>query len=330
MGITTNTSFRNIALPLVTIGIPTYNGGHNVMKAFHSIVDQGYPNVEILISNNASLDETAAVCQELVRQYPQVRYFHHARNIGMFANFEFLLRHARGKYFMWLADDDTLAEGALPVYVDYLEDNPDYSVVSGKIEYWQNGAVSTVEEGFNFSHNSPLLRVIAYYFKVIYGGMFHGLMRREMAEKIGIRRVIGNDWHFVASLGFLGKMKNLDFVGYRKRFGGTSRNFKSYARQIGESSFAGKYPYLKISVDAYREVITSPIYLSIPLYKRFFLAASSSAAVLFSYYVTNFPFVIGGKIKRTLKRGVSPSRLIAPLKSRFPKNSLAGKNRILR
>jgi len=309
MTITTKVTDDSKEWPLVTIGIPTYNGGHGLVKAFHSVVEQGYPNVEILISNNGSSDETVTVCQELVRLYPQLRYFHHVKNIGMFANFEFLLRHARGKYFMWVADDDTLAEGALPVYVDYMEDNPRYSVVSGKIEYWLNGAVSAVEEGFNFSHKSPLLRVIAYYFKVIYGGMFHGLMRRELAQKIKLRKVIGNDWHFVANLAFLGKMKNLDFIGYRKRFGGTSRSFQNYAKLIGESPFAGKYPYIKISIDTYKDILSvSPVYSSNPWYKRFFLALGASFAVLISYYVTSFPFVIGGKIKRSLKRILSAKK----------------------
>lgn len=287
--------------PLVTIAIPTYNGGKALNKALASVWEQSYPNLEILIADNASTNETMDICHELVKNHSQIKYFRHATNIGMFANFQFLLQHATGKYFMWLADDDTLAKGVLLNYVEFFEKHDDYSIVSGMIEYWLNGKPCEYERDFNFEQESALLRVIGYYFKVVHGALFHGLQRTSYARQIPILKIIGSDWHFAASLAFLGKIKNFDFVGYRKKFGGTSRNYKHYAESIGESRFAGTYPHLKISRDAFREVMfNSTVFSILPFFKRVLLASASSIAILISYYVKIHPFVIGGKLKRAL------------------------------
>ncbi|HEX8041194.1 MAG TPA: glycosyltransferase [Chryseosolibacter sp.] len=295
------------AWPLVTIGIPTFNGGARLAKALESIAGQGYPNLEILISNNASTDNTGWVCLDVLKRYRQAKYYHHEKNIGMLANFEFLLRHAKGKYFMWLADDDTLATDALRRYVRYLEDNPGHSLVSGKIEYGLNGNVSVVEEGFSFHQKSRMFRVIAFYSKVIYGGVFHGLMHTQIARGIRMRRAIGSDWHFVAALAFSGKITQLDFTGYRKNFGGSSRDFERYARLIGDSAFAGKYPYLKIPIDAFREIAFGPsIYSSASHTERLLLGILAFVVAWAGYYLRIYPFVIGGRIKRLLRAALTP------------------------
>lgn len=287
-------------LPLVTIGIPTYNGGVAVKRAVASIQAQSYPNLEIIISDNASTDnDTAVICQQLKNRYPYIRYYRQPGNIGMHGNFDFLLQQAHGKYFMWLADDDTLAEKVLSRYVDFLESNVSYSVISGTIEYWNDDRVCDYEHGFNLYYNSPVLRVLLYYFKVVHGAMYHGLMRTLPAKQIDTRRVIGNDWHFVANLAFIGKISNPVYIGYRKRFGGASRNFRNYAEAIGETAFAGKYPHLKIAMDAYREVMyRSSVFATLAFYKRFTLALCVFAAVLLSFGITLYPFILGGRIKR--------------------------------
>lgn len=288
--------------PLVTIGIPTYNGGLALKKAVASISAQSYPSLEILISDNASTDDTPMVCEELLKRNSQIRYFRQKQNIGMLSNFEYLLNQAHGKYFMWLADDDALAPEVLSRYVNFLEENPDYSLVSGKINYWMDGKLQDQEEGFNFNQRSPIVRVLQYYFMVVHGAMYHGLMRTKLAQEIKIRKVIGNDWHFVASLAFMGKIKNLKFVGYHKTLGGSSRNFKQYARLVSDSDFAANFPRIKIALDAYQEIMhRSDIYISLSAHSRFVLASCSFLAILISYYAKLYPLILGGKLKRLVK-----------------------------
>jgi hypothetical protein len=131
--------------------------------------------------------------------------------------------------------------------------------------------------------------------------MIHGMMRRDLTSRIRLRKVIGNDYHFIANLAYLGKIKNLGFVGYNKTFGGTSRTFKQYAEAMGESDFAGNFPHVKIACDAFAEVWKrSDVYSAMHSLPKLALAVSSFSGVFFCYYGKIFPLIVGGKVKRFL------------------------------
>jgi Glycosyl transferase family 2 len=86
-----------------TIGIPTYNRAGFVRHAIESALDQSWPDVEVLVSDNASTDGTA----EVVRSFgDRVRYHRNPENIGNWPNFARLTELACGDYFIWLQDDD--------------------------------------------------------------------------------------------------------------------------------------------------------------------------------------------------------------------------------
>ena len=94
--------------PLLTIGIPTYNRAGTLRRAVESALAQDCGDVEILIADNASSDGTEAYCRALAEREPAVRYIRHRSNRGPTANFNSILRQARGDYFLFLSDDDWL------------------------------------------------------------------------------------------------------------------------------------------------------------------------------------------------------------------------------
>jgi glycosyltransferase involved in cell wall biosynthesis len=289
--------------PLISIGIPTFNRNRGIGRTLESVWRQCYPNLEIIVSDNCSTDDTQEVLQEITRAHPELKCYRQDINIGMINNFEFVLRKATGKYFMWVADDDILADGVLLKYVTFLESHPLYSLVSGEIKYWLDDKQGLCERGFTFEQKSSSLRVLGYYSKVVYGGMIHGLMRRELTKEITLRKVIGNDFHFIANLAYLGEIKHFQFVGYHKNLGGTSKNFKEYALHMGDSHFAAYFPHLKMACDAFNEIMyRSSVYAEMPLPSKFTLALSSFSGMIVRYYGTIFPFMIGGKIKRLISK----------------------------
>jgi glycosyltransferase involved in cell wall biosynthesis len=88
-----------------TIGIPTYNRALYLGRALKSACDQTLPDVEVLVSDNASTDETP----DVVRSFgDRVRYHRNGENIGMWPNFAQLAQMAGGEYFSWLQDDDLI------------------------------------------------------------------------------------------------------------------------------------------------------------------------------------------------------------------------------
>lgn len=266
--------------PLVSIGLPTYNGAKRIHRALNSIWAQNYPNLEVTICDNCSTDNTQELCEQLVREHPEVRYIRHKENLGILPNFEFALAQATGKYFMWLADDDALEPEVIFKYVDFLENNPAYHLVTGRIRYWKDGKEHHFEM-VTLENDNPRKRVVDYYMWVLWGGMFHGFMRTDVAQKVPTRKVYGNDWHFVANMAYLGRVKTLDFIGYNKYLGGSSGNWARYARSLNEPRWVGSFPVVKIALDAYRELYRSPVFDGMPAGQKFFTAVSSAAVVLY-------------------------------------------------
>lgn len=290
---------NTVEVPRVSVGIPTFNGEKKIIRALNSVFRQNYPDIEIVISDNCSRDNTGGVIREMLLQHPEIRYFRQTRNIGVVPNFDFTLSKATGRYFIWLADDDELEPGCLQKYVTFMEENPEYVLVSGQILYWKGKTLDSIEKKFSFNSGHPAIRTLQYYNRSIYGGMFHGMMRRKAARKIPSRNVFGTDVHFVAALCYLGKIKNLDFPGYNKSLGGYSSDIKNYTRTLNESGLAATLPHFKLSIDAFAEIMyRSSVFKHIPFYKRLPLAILCLLGSFFGYYGRIVPRTIGGKIKR--------------------------------
>jgi glycosyltransferase involved in cell wall biosynthesis len=95
------------SVPLVTIAIPTYNRAATYLpQSLESALRQTYANIEVIVSDNCSTDDTAALVNHLA--HPRLKYFRQEQNIGFIDNFNFCLREAKGVYFLLLHDDDMI------------------------------------------------------------------------------------------------------------------------------------------------------------------------------------------------------------------------------
>jgi hypothetical protein len=99
--------------PVVSVGLPVFNGAAHLREALDCLLHQTFSDVEIIISDNASTDATAEICQEYVAADSRVRYFRQEHNMGAFSNFDFVLTRATGQYFMWAACDDWWAPSCI-------------------------------------------------------------------------------------------------------------------------------------------------------------------------------------------------------------------------
>jgi glycosyltransferase involved in cell wall biosynthesis len=90
---------------LLTIGIPAYNEAKYLRKTLESCVEQAGC---VIISNNASSDETQQICEEFAQKYPNIKYIRQEKNIGGSENFMACLDAAQTKYFMWFGGHDYL------------------------------------------------------------------------------------------------------------------------------------------------------------------------------------------------------------------------------
>ena len=115
--------------PLLTIAIPTYNGSATIRVMMDILMPQCDSRVEIIVSDNCSMDTTPEIIKYYKEKYPFIKYVRNQINIGADANFLQCMRLATGKYIYLLSDDDVLMEGALSYILDYLARYPDVGLV---------------------------------------------------------------------------------------------------------------------------------------------------------------------------------------------------------
>jgi len=110
--------------PLVSIGVPVYNGEKYIRQALDGLIAQTYQNFEIIISDNASTDNTKNICLEYINRDNRISYYGNEINIGATENFNRLVKLAKGKYFMWAAADDIFLPKFIEKCVEKMEEEP--------------------------------------------------------------------------------------------------------------------------------------------------------------------------------------------------------------
>lgn len=99
--------------PRLSICIPTYNRSRYIGELLDSIIAQGYPEVEVVVSDNASEDETGETVGRYREKLPNLRYIRQPENIGADRNFLAVVNSATGSHAWLIGDDDKLEPGAI-------------------------------------------------------------------------------------------------------------------------------------------------------------------------------------------------------------------------
>jgi glycosyltransferase involved in cell wall biosynthesis len=119
--------------PRLSIGIPVYNGRRYVARAIESILGQTYRDFELIISDNASTDDTQTICERYAGGDARVRYFRAATNGGIVRNFNRCFELARAtEYFKWQAADDLCAPTFLEKCAGVLDADPSVALAFGR------------------------------------------------------------------------------------------------------------------------------------------------------------------------------------------------------
>lgn len=240
--------------PLVSIGVPTYNRAPALRRAVESALAQDYQNIELIISDNASTDETEAFCLEICRRDGRVKYVRQRSNQGMFTNFVAVLGQSTGEFFMWLADDDWLDRSYISQCTQKLIENPDYALVCGGAKYYQNGQLLPDQgETIVLLQDCAEERVLAYYNQVHYNSTIYGVMRRGHLH-FRLEKVLGGDWLLVAAIAFAGKIETVKTTSVSRSRGGTSQSTKSITAALGISDIHARVPLLSIALAAFKDI----------------------------------------------------------------------------
>ena len=122
-------------VPLVSVGVPVFNGEAFLEDAIRSVLAQTLGDLELILCDNASTDRTAEICRDYEGRDARVRYFRNPRNLGAAANYNLAFSHARGRYFKWLAHDDRMLPSFLAKTRRILDERADAVLCNTVVSY---------------------------------------------------------------------------------------------------------------------------------------------------------------------------------------------------
>ena len=188
---------------LVSIGIPTYNRPEALQKILGIATSQTYPNLEIIVSDNASTEhKVQEIVAEFIRKDARIKFYQQEKNLGVLANADFVLRQAKGEYFTWFSDDDWRAPEFIETLVQELEKNKaanfafcDYH------EVYEDGSPALHYPPTHipifkpFTSSSRLKRVIHYFWQEGQHGkanIFYSVFRRFVLDQLDLKKISEN------------------------------------------------------------------------------------------------------------------------------------------
>ena len=109
--------------PLVSIAMCTYNGAAYLVQQLDTLVAQTYKNIEVVVVDDQSADDSYTILQGYASRYPQFKVYQNERNLGFVKNFERAVTLCTGKLIALCDQDDIWHPQKIEKQVNALKDN---------------------------------------------------------------------------------------------------------------------------------------------------------------------------------------------------------------
>ncbi|MGH8262975.1 MAG: glycosyltransferase family 2 protein [Steroidobacteraceae bacterium] len=200
--------------------MPVYNCARHLAAALESLLAQTFTDFELLVADNASTDETAAIVHRYRRRDSRIRYVRHERNAGAPANWNYVAHAARGQYLKWASGNDLAAPSMLARAVEVLDREPAAVLCYGRTQLIDEAGASLGIYGGDIEVRAlrPSSRFIHVCRRLVMNNAQHGLLRLGAVRKTRFNPIYPHgDIVFMAELAMLGQFVRLrDVLFYRR------------------------------------------------------------------------------------------------------------------
>jgi len=241
-------------LPLVSVGIPTYNRPEGLRSILNDICNQCYRNIEIIVSDNASPDPLVfSILEEFSKIDNRIVFYVQEENKGPFFNFEFVLKVANGDYFIWAADDDGFEIEYIEKCVIQFQNAPRAIMATTACRIIDlNRSTYKSHNNFQALESTAFERVKNTLSQVIDSNViFYSLYKRSVLTKMNWSKYFGSDLLFTATMAQYGHIvSNNNYIGYTYSISnqGLSANFERYKDAAGFKSKLSRHFFFTISL----------------------------------------------------------------------------------
>jgi glycosyltransferase involved in cell wall biosynthesis len=174
--------------PRVSIGMPAYNAVRYIETAIESILQQTMTDLELIVQDNASTDDTVAMCQAIAARDPRVRVIRNPVNLGVNPNYRIVAENACGHYFKWHSANDLLDRDFLARCVDVLDRRQDVVLAFGRTVLFQNDteAGTPYDDNMNVEEDDPLVRFYRTIAELRLNNMINGVIRHDVLMRTSV------------------------------------------------------------------------------------------------------------------------------------------------
>lgn len=214
--------------PKVSIGLPVRNGGKFLEETLSSLVSQDYPDLEIIVSDNNSDDETAGILARFQSKDPRIRVFTQTEILNVADNFIFVLKEAKGEYFCWSAHDDLREKVNIRRLVELLDEHREViCAMTDVVNFGGEGEPERIDRLEGIRVRKVLAswdEVRRLFFAVPTTNIFfciYGLYRTDVLRQINLKINLGfyanAEIPFLAQVALKGRIVSLEYEGFRYR-----------------------------------------------------------------------------------------------------------------
>lgn len=176
--------------PLVSICLLSYNDEQYIGQAIQDLLGQDYVNIELIISDDCSKDNSPQIIKDFAKKDERIRFFIQEYQLGMQGNYNFVLSKARGDYFMWASSDDRWASNCVSSLANFLMGRSELISVGVPYQFIDEGGryVNNIIKSNklrDFEGSRSLIRLAKFAFYYI-DDFFYGLHRRTMVTGLTV------------------------------------------------------------------------------------------------------------------------------------------------
>ena len=272
--------------PIVTIGIPAFNGEKTINRTIDSVLAQTTVNFKLVISDDGSTDSTPEICRKYEQNDSRIKYIQQKENKGWIANWTFLAENAYTKYFVWIANDDYWEPQFLEKNISILETNSkivasisdvqlvglnikNYYPYEKEIDLKQSRSKLRIVRSINGTYNEKVKNILEFNWIINLYSIFR---TKELKKSIIHEYFVSWDFALILNIIKFGDLHVIDEVlAYRDTGGITSMKsmidsiktqklgwFKTYfpyihytiwcMKNIGIKNFINHLPYFKYEI----------------------------------------------------------------------------------